>query len=76
MLAKINCLLMQKPCQPRGNKSRDAINLKVKITSTPIGVVQLPLLYGFWTDSVGLEGDTLHLKPLPAVAGSISYFAI
>ena len=58
MLAKINCLLMQKPCQPRGNKSKDAINLKGKITSTPTGVVQLPLLYGFWTDFHGLEGDT------------------
>lgn len=58
MLAKINCLLMQKPCQHRGNKSKDAINLQLKITSTPTGVVQLLLLYGFWTDFSGLKGDT------------------
>lgn len=75
MLAKINYLLMQKPCQHGGNKSKDAINLQLKITSTPTRVVQLLLLYGLWTDFSGLEGGTEHLKLLPALDRYISSFA-
>lgn len=54
----MNCLLMQKCCQHEGNKSKDTIMLKLEITSTQTGVVQLLLLYGFWTDFPCPEGDT------------------
>ena len=58
MFGKMNCLLMQKCCQHEGNKSKDTIKPKLEITSTPTEVVQLLLLYGFWTDFPCPEGDT------------------
>lgn len=75
MFGKINCLLMQKCCQHEGNKSKDTINLKLKITSTPTGVVHLLLLYGFWTDFCCPGGDIQHLKPSPhLLAVYLSFF--
>jgi hypothetical protein len=65
---------MLKHCQGRGNKSKGAINLKLKIISTLTRVVQLLLLYGFWTDFHCPEGDTQYLKPSPTFAANISFF--